>query len=107
MAKKHIEIIIQNYIKAIKNRNIRVEKAFLFGSYARGQATSDSDIDIAIISPDLGRDYMEEAVVLKEISEEIDLDISPRPYSVEEYRGANRGQFLYDEIICKGKPVKV
>lgn len=41
--------------------------------------------------------------MLKEISEDIDLDISPRPYSLEEYRNGKRGQFLYDEIISKGK----
>lgn len=57
--------------------------------------------------PDLGRDYLEEAVMLKEIIEGIDLDISPRSYSLEEYLGTNRGQFLYDEIICKGKPIEI
>ncbi|WP_066633741.1 nucleotidyltransferase domain-containing protein [Desulfolucanica intricata] len=107
MAKKQIEVIIKDYIKAIKAKNIRIEKAILFGSYAKGQANSDSDIDIAIISPDLGKDYVEEAVMLKEISEEIDLDISPRPYSVDEYKKANIGQFLYDEVISKGKPIVI
>jgi predicted nucleotidyltransferase len=103
MAKKHVEIIISKYINALKSRNIRVEKAILFGSYAKGNEGKDSDIDIAIISPDFGHDYLEEAVLLKEISEDIDLDISPRPYSLEEYRNGKRGQFLYDEIISKGK----
>jgi predicted nucleotidyltransferase len=103
MVKKQIEIIVREYVKALRDRNIRVEKAILYGSYARGQATKDSDIDIAIVSPDLGKDYLEEAVMLKEISEDIDLDISPRPYSSEEYQRANRGQFLHDEIISKGK----
>ncbi len=35
----------------------------------------------------------------------IDLDISPRPYSLDEYRKASRGQFLYDEILRGGRPV--
>lgn len=106
MAKKHVEIveiIVSKYINALKSRNIRVEKAILFGSYAKGNEGKDSDIDIAIISPDFGHDYLEEAVMLKEVSEDIDLDISPRPYSLEEYRNGKRGQFLYDEIISKGK----
>lgn len=103
MVKKHVEIIVSNYINALKSRNIRVEKTILFGSYAKGNEGKDSDIDIAIISPDFGHDYLEEAVMLKEISEDIDLDISPRPYSLEEYRNGKRGQFLYDEIISKGK----
>jgi len=106
MAKKQVEVIVRDYLKAIMAKNIRVERAILFGSYARGQATKDSDIDIAVISPDLGKDYIEEAVLLKEISEEIDLDISPRPYSLEEYQKASRGQFLHDEIIRKGRPIE-
>lgn len=105
MVKKHVEVIVDKYIKALKSRNVRVEKAILFGSYAKGSAGKDSDIDIAIISPDFGQDYVEEAVMLKEISEEIDLDISPRPYSLEEYKNIKQGQFLYDEIVSKGKPI--
>ena len=105
MAKKYVEVIVSKYIQALRNRNIRVEKAILFGSCAKGTAGEESDIDIAIISPDFGRDYFEEAIMLKEISEDIDLDISPRPYSLDEYTNVIQGQFLYDEIISKGKPV--
>lgn len=105
MAKKHVEVIVKEFIQAVKKRNIRVEKAILFGSYAKGNAVETSDIDVAVISPDFGQDYLEEAVLLKEISEDIDLDISPRPYSLEEYKKGKRGQFLYDEIISKGKPI--
>lgn len=105
MVKKYVEVIVDKYIQAIRNRNIRVEKAILFGSCAKGSTDENSDIDIAIISPDFGRDYLEEAVMLKEISEDIDLDISPRPYSLNEYKRVKQGQFLYDEIISKGKPV--
>ncbi len=105
MAKKQVEVIIKEYINALKAKKIRVEKAILFGSYARGQENKDSDIDIAIISPDFGQDYLEEAVMLKKISETVDLDISPRPYSTEEYKKVSPGQFLHDEIINKGKSV--
>ena len=103
MVKKHAEVIVNDYIKALKKKNLRIEKAILFGSYAKGNAGKDSDIDIAIISPDFGRDYVEEAIMLKEISEDINLDISPRPYSSEEYQNVKRGDFLYDEILVKGK----
>lgn len=107
MVKNHVEIIIQEFIKALKEKNIRVEKAILFGSYAKGKASKNSDIDVAVISPDFGRDYLEEAVMLKEISEYVNLDISPRPYSLEEYKKGKRGQFIYDEIISKGKSINV
>lgn len=107
MAKKQIQKIVKNFIRAIKERNIRIEAVFLFGSYALNKANEDSDIDVAIISPDFGKDFFDECVKLKEISEKIDFDISPRAYSLEEYENAKQDDFLYQEIIKKGKLIKV
>lgn len=107
MAKKQAMKIVKEFIKAIKAHNIRVEKAYLFGSYAHGNAKDYSDIDVAIISPDLGKNYLQETCLLMEIAQEIDLMISPDPYSIEEYQKAGKGDFLYQEIINKGKLIKV
>lgn len=105
MAKKQFEISIRKYIEALKNKNIRVKKAILYGSLAAGNGDEDSDIDLAIVSPDLGRDRFRESLILKKLTRGIDLDISPRPYSVEQYQKARQGDFLFDEIIQKGKTV--
>lgn len=105
MAKKQIEVSIKKYLEELRSKNIRVEKAILYGSLAAGTADEDSDIDLAIISPDLGRDRFTEAVMLKKLTFGVDLNISPRPYSVEQYQKARQGDFLFDEIIQKGKTV--
>ena len=42
--------IITDYINKLKQQ-IPVEKVVLFGSYAKGNYTKDSDIDLAIFSP--------------------------------------------------------
>ncbi len=105
MAKKQVEISIKNYLEMLLSKNIRIKKAILYGSYANGNADKDSDIDLAIISPDLGRDNFNEALMLRKLTRGIDLDISPRPYSEEQYLSTSRGDFLYDEIIRKGKVV--
>jgi len=107
MAKKQIRKIIKDFIKAVKEKNIKVEVVILFGSYAQNQANTESDIDVAVVSPDFGKDFFDECVELKEISEKIDFDISPRAYSTEEYKNAKEGDFLYQEIIKKGKLIKV
>jgi uncharacterized protein len=107
MAKKQIRKIIKDFINAVKEKNIKVEVVILFGSYAQNQANNDSDIDVAVVSPDFGKDFFDECVELKEISEKIDFDISPRAYSTEEYKNAKEGDFLYQEIIKKGKLIKV
>lgn len=105
MAKKQYEISLKKYLEALRSKNIRVKRAILYGSIVNGTADEDSDIDLAIISPDLGRDNFKEAVELQKLTWEIDLDISPRPYSVEQYQKARQGDFLFDEIIQKGKTV--
>ena len=50
-----VEGIIKAYAQAINDQGIKVEKVLLFGSYARGDARSESDIDLIIVSPDFRR----------------------------------------------------
>jgi len=107
MGKKQIIEKIKAFIKALIQNNIKIEKVYLFGSYAHGNAKSYSDIDVAIISPDLGKNYLEEMRFLMRIAQEIDLMISPDPYSVEEFKNAKQGDFLWQEIIQKGKLIKI
>lgn len=88
----------------IKNK-IAVERAILYGSQAANTADQDSDIDVVIVSKDFGRDYIQEAVRLKLLALEVNPDISPRPYSDEDYKKSKPGSFLFDEVIQKGRVV--
>lgn len=107
MAKKQITRIIKKFIKAIQEKDIKVEATIVFGSYAQNKADENSDIDVAVISPDFGKDFLNESILLKKISMNVDYNISPRPYSLEEYHSAKEGDFLYQEIIQKGKLIPV
>lgn len=41
---------LQEFIKTVKQKHgARIEKILLFGSYARGEATGESDIDVLIV----------------------------------------------------------
>ena len=42
--------LLEKYLDRLKENNIPVQKALLFGSYARGKPGKDSDIDVAVIS---------------------------------------------------------
>ncbi len=75
------------------------------GEVALLEAELSAVEDVAIISPDLGRDRFKEAVGLKLLTEHVDTNISPRPYSPEEIDESVRGTFLHDEILAKGKVV--
>lgn len=48
MNNKEMEHIIQNLMPVLQKYHIK--KAILFGSYAKGKATSDSDIDLLVDS---------------------------------------------------------
>ena len=59
--KKEIRKIALQYRRTVEDAGIPIEKMLVFGSYARGNAREDSDIDICVVSPKLGKDEMVES----------------------------------------------
>lgn len=45
---------IQRYV-AVTRRHVRIERVLLYGSYAYGTPRGESDIDLAIVSPDFSK----------------------------------------------------
>lgn len=68
------------FIKVLEKKSIPVDKAYLFGSHAKGTASSASDIDICIVSKKLGKDYFREMVKLRLMALRIDDRIEPVPF---------------------------
>jgi predicted nucleotidyltransferase len=50
MPQEEIIKLIQKYVALLNGEGLSVRKAFLFGSYATGLATQNSDIDVMIVS---------------------------------------------------------
>ena len=46
----HINDMIQKYLAALDAHHIPIQRVFLFGSYAKGNYTEWSDIDLAVVS---------------------------------------------------------
>jgi len=61
MARTEAEVkeIINRFVDFL-SKELNVKRVILFGSYARGTATEDSDIDIAIESSDFGDNYVKD-----------------------------------------------
>ena len=57
MVEPPIAEMIQNYLAAVRRSGIRVSQAVLFGSYARGDARPESDVDILVIAPEFDGPY--------------------------------------------------
>jgi len=60
MSKAEVINIIRAYLKVLKQEGIVIEKAFLYGSYARDEASESSDIDLLLVSSlfDTDDDYV-------------------------------------------------
>ena len=76
--------ISRQFIKSVSQAGIPVSAAYLYGSYAKGNAKPFSDIDICVISPSLGKDMIDEMVKLRQISRKIDDRIEALPFGTED-----------------------
>lgn len=71
-----------------------IKCAYLFGSYAREEATMRSDVDILIVCDPMGMTFYEIAPILEEaLHKKIDLHT---------YRELLNNKFLVEEILCEG-----
>lgn len=76
---------IERYIEAIRKSGIVPQKVYLYGSYAKGIATADSDIDLAIVSDDLSGDSFEDDLALMHLTWDVDTRIEPHSFRPEEF----------------------
>ena len=80
--------LIKNFLK---DRNITVDSIVIFGSYAKGNYTKDSDLDIAVISQDFnGKDVFQKAEMLKGLKwtlvEKFELSFDIVPVSLKQWQ---------------------
>lgn len=107
MAKAAIANKIEEFVTVLRNiEKIRVDKVVLFGSRSKGNAHKDSDIDIAIISRDFGKDRYEEGSMLFKIAAKVDPRIEPVPVSLQSWKEDMWIPLLY-EIREHGKEIKI
>ncbi len=105
MVERKIIETIEKFVKELKKQKINVDKVILYGSRVSGKVHEYSDIDVAIVSPDFGRDRYEEGARLFEIACKIDPLIEPVPISPESYENDTWVPLIY-EIRTKGIELK-
>ena len=85
MVTQEIKDIIGRFVEAVLSRGIHVDKAILYGSYAIGKEGKDSDLDVAVISTDFGKDRYMEGTMLMKLAWRIDPRLHPVPFSSESF----------------------
>ena len=94
-----IREIVERYLAVIKEHGLRVSSVYLFGSWARGDATQASDIDVAVISEQFTGNRFRDSELLWKWRREVDVRIEPVPFRLDRFV---RGHPLADEILKEG-----
>lgn len=76
MDKSKVLNCAKEYAAAVR-RTMDTEAILLYGSHAKGTATQNSDIDIAVIVNDISDDYLSAISTLWKLSRAVNPDIEP------------------------------
>ncbi len=93
---------LKQYISLLRDKQISVVQAYLFGSYATGRADEWSDIDLAIITDTFIGDGFDFRFLLTKLARTIDPDIEPHPYLLSDFNESNP---IAGEIMRSGERV--
>lgn len=106
MVREEPEIVneISKLVKSLK-KNIEVDSVILFGSYAKGTADENSDVDIAVISPDFGQNPLKDKQLIYRtiIKEGIEPYFEVHTFTPVELKTCN--SFFISEIRSTGKKI--
>lgn len=93
-----IEEIARDFGRLVQEE-LDVKNIYLYGSYAKGTYSQDSDIDIAVVGDDFTGDPIEDTLILMKIRRKIDNRIEPRPFRTCDFNSSNP---FSEEIIESG-----
>ena len=88
--------LVRRYKQAIAHRFSQEPKVMMFGSYSKGYANSDSDIDVAVIVPTYGNRKMEISQGLWKETRNVSFLIEPVLIAED------RPSPLYDDVMRTG-----
>ena len=99
----NIKKILDLFIKELE-KEIRIEKVVLFGSYARKSPRDYSDIDILVVSPDFEGGTAKDYLLLDKIARRVNPLIEAIPYTPSDFKNFERGDFV-DAVRTSGKVI--
>lgn len=95
MSKTEVKKIIRNYAKTLRARNFPVSAMYLFGSYANGKAHKWSDIDVAVVSNKLKRNYERNRTIIRNICLDVDTRLEPHTFTEKDFKD-NADPLVYE-----------
>lgn len=98
-----VKKIIDKYLVALRDNNIPVNQAILFGSYAKGDYDAWSDIDLVLVSEVFEGIRIKDRGKMRLITLNVSSDIEVLPYCPKDF---NSDDPLVKEIIETGIKIK-
>ena len=99
MAKSKVDLkVLKEYISKV-SEHYKIDGAYLFGSFAKGDAHEHSDIDVAIISKDITNRCLDSGKMMA-LTRGIDTRIEPHAIRTSEFK--NKEIMLVNEILEHG-----
>lgn len=96
MVKQDVIEVIRKYILSLTEIDISINKVILFGSQLKGDSDDWSDIDIAVISEDFGKDILNERILVSRIAYHIDPRLDVHPFSLEEFENESWKTIIHE-----------
>jgi len=90
---------IKKFIGFVRKDGVKIEKVFLFGSYAKGKAGKWSDIDLAVISKDFSGVSFYDRQKVNPFIIKTDARIEVHPFRPEDFSQDNP---FVSKIITEG-----
>jgi len=86
--------------EALSPLEAKIEAAFIFGSFATGEATAESDVDVAVIGSTTFREVSSE---LSKVQTRIAREVNPTVYSASEYSRKVKSGHHFVKAIDEGQ----
>jgi len=80
-----VKNIIDKYLALLKENNIPIKQAILFGSYARGNYHEWSDIDLALVSDIFEGNRIDDRSKIRRITLRVSSDIEVLPFRTQDF----------------------
>ncbi len=93
---------VKRYIDELNKNGIPIQRAILFGSWVKGSAAEESDVDIALISSVFTDDRFQDRRKIVPFRRKINNRIEPMPFTPHTF---DMGGNLVDEIVQFGETI--
>ena len=97
-SEKQVNEIALRYANNIRE-HVQLRRLYVYGSYAKGTFTAESDIDIAVVADGFSGDIIEDRWMLMKLRRTVDNRIEPHPFSTKDF---NESDPMAKEVMETG-----